>query len=225
MGITLLFLIVVVGIEFLLGFALALLLNRDFRGKRVLVSLAVVPMMIAPVAVGLMWRVALNYELGIVTYLIRSVGIPLKEALLGTSATALPTLMVIDIWQWTPFIFLIMLAGLHGLPKEPYEAAQVDGASKWQIFRMLTLPLLKPLIVIALLLRVIDAFKTFDQVYILTGGGPGNVTDLVCMFAYRINFKVYNLGYGASVVLVIFLMILIVTALFYTVTQKKEEIV
>jgi len=218
-------LIVVVGIEFLLGFALALLLNRDFRGKRVLVSLAVVPMMIAPVAVGLMWRVALNYELGIVTYLIRSVGIPLKEALLGTSATALPTLMVIDIWQWTPFIFLIMLAGLHGLPKEPYEAAQVDGASKWQIFRMLTLPLLKPLIVIALLLRVIDAFKTFDQVYILTGGGPGNVTDLVCMFAYRINFKVYNLGYGASVVLVIFLMILIVTALFYTVTQKKEEIV
>jgi multiple sugar transport system permease protein len=223
LGITVLFVVLVVGIEFLLGFALALLLNREFKGKRILVSLAVVPMMIAPVAVGLMWRVALNYELGIVTYLIKSIGIPLKEALLGTSATALPTLMAIDIWQWTPFIFLIMLAGLHGLPKEPYEAAQVDGASRWQIFRLVTLPLLKPLIIIALLLRVIDAFKTFDQVYILTGGGPGNATDLVCMFAYRINFNIWNLGYGASVVIVIFILILIVTALFYTFTQKGEE--
>jgi len=223
MGITVIFLIVVVGVEFLLGFGLALLLNREFWGKRSLVSLAVVPMMIAPVAVGLMWRVALNYELGIITYLIKGVGIPLKEALLGTSATALPTLMIIDIWQWTPFIFLIMLAGLHSLPKEPYEAAQVDGASRFQIFRLVTLPLLKPLIIIALLLRVIDAFKTFDQVYILTGGGPGNATDLVCMFAYRVNFKLWNLGYGASVVIVIFILILIVTALFYTLTQKKER--
>ncbi|UCF94437.1 MAG: sugar ABC transporter permease [Desulfobacterales bacterium] len=223
MGITVIFLIVVVGVEFFLGFGLAILLNREFWGKRSLVSLAVVPMMIAPVAVGLMWRVALNYELGIITYLIKSVGIPLKEALLGTTATALTTLMIIDIWQWTPFIFLIMLAGLHSLPKEPYEAAQVDGASRVQIFRLVTLPLLKPLIIIALLLRVIDAFKTFDQVYILTGGGPGNATDLVCMFAYRVNFKLWNLGYGASVVIVIFILILIVTALFYTLTQKKER--
>lgn len=223
MGITVLFLVVVVSIEFVAGFALALLLNREFKGKRIVVSLAVIPMMIAPVAVGLMWRVALNYELGIVTYLLKSIGIPMKEALLGTSATALATLMVIDIWQWTPFIFLIILAGLHSLPKEPYEAAQVDGASKWKIFRLVTLPLLKPLIIIALLLRVIDAFKTFDQVYILTGGGPGNATDLVCMFAYRTNFKIWNLGYGAAVVLVIFLVILIVTAFFYAVTQKKEE--
>jgi len=223
MGITVLFLVVVVSIEFVAGFALALLLNREFKGKRVVVSLAVIPMMIAPIAVGLMWRVALNYELGIVTYLLKSIGVPMKEALLGTSATALATLMVIDIWQWSPFIFLIILAGLHSLPKEPYEAAQVDGASKWKIFRLVTLPLLKPLIIIALLLRVIDAFKTFDQVYILTGGGPGNATDLVCMFAYRTNFKIWNLGYGAAVVLVIFLVILIVTAFFYAVTQKKEE--
>lgn len=223
MGITVLFLVVVVSIEFVAGFALALLLNREFRGKRIVVSLAVIPMMIAPIAVGLMWRVALNYELGIVTYLLKSIGVPMKEALLGTSVTALATLMAIDIWQWSPFIFLIMLAGLHSLPKEPYEAAQVDGASKWKIFRLVTLPLLKPLIIIALLLRVIDAFKTFDQVYILTGGGPGNATDLVCMFAYRTNFRIWNLGYGAAVVLVIFLMILIVTAFFYAITQKKEE--
>jgi multiple sugar transport system permease protein len=223
MGITILFVIGVVTIEFLLGFALALLLNREFRGKRIVVSLAAIPMMIAPVAVGLMWSVALNYELGIVTYLIKSIGINMKEALLGTYATALPTLMFIDIWQWTPFIFLIMLAGLHSLPKEPYEAAQVDGASKWQIFHLLTLPLLKPLIIIAVLLRIIDAFKTFDQVYILTAGGPGNATELISLYAYRTNFRLLNLGYGASIVLVIFLIILIVTALFYNFTQKKEE--
>jgi multiple sugar transport system permease protein len=223
LGITILFVIGVVTIEFLLGFALALLLNREFRGKRIVVSLAAIPMMIAPVAVGLMWSVALNYELGIVTYLIKSIGINMKEALLGTYATALPTLMFIDIWQWTPFIFLIMLAGLHSLPKEPYEAAQVDGASKWQIFHLLTLPLLKPLIIIAVLLRIIDAFKTFDQVYILTAGGPGNATELISLYAYRTNFRLLNLGYGASIVLVIFLIILIVTALFYNFTQKKEE--
>ena len=117
--ITILFVIVVVTVEFILGFMLALLLNRDFKGKRVLVSLAVIPMTMAPVAVGLIWSVSLNYELGIITYLVKSIGIPLKDALLGTTATALPTLMFIDIWQWTPFMFLIMLAGLHGLPKEP----------------------------------------------------------------------------------------------------------
>lgn len=223
MGITGIFVVVVVMVEFLIGFGLALLLNRDFKGKRVVVSLTTIPMMIAPVAVGLIWRVALNYEFGIVTYILKTLGIELKDALLGTSATALPTLMAIDIWQWTPFVFLIMLAGLHSLPKEPYEAAQVDGANKWQIFRRVTLPLLRPLIVITLLLRIIDAFRTFDQVYILTGGGPGNATDLIGMFAYRVNFKIWNLGYGASVVLVIFLLILIVTAFFYAVTQKKEE--
>jgi multiple sugar transport system permease protein len=222
--ITILFVIVVVTVEFILGFILALLLNRDFKGKRILVSLAVIPMTMAPIAVGLIWSSALNYELGIITYLVKSIGIPLKDALLGTTATALPTLMFIDIWQWTPFMFLIMLAGLHGLPKEPYEAAAVDGASRWQTFRMLTLPLLKPLIIIALLLRFIDAFKTMDQVYILTGGGPGNATDFVSIYAYRTNFKIWNLGYGASGVLVIFIIILIATALFYAFANKEQEV-
>ena len=108
-------------------------------------------------------------------------------------------------------------------PPEPFEAAVIDGASRWQTFLRITLPLLRPLLLIALILRFIDAFKTFDQVYILTGGGPGNATDLVCMFAYRVNFTLWNLGYGASVVIVIFILILIVTALFYTLTQKKER--
>lgn len=222
--ITILFVIVVVTVEFILGFMLALLLNRDFKGKRVLVSLAVIPMTMAPVAVGLIWSVSLNYELGIITYLVKSIGIPLKDALLGTTATALPTLMFIDIWQWTPFMFLIMLAGLHGLPKEPYEASEVDGASRWQTFRMLTLPLLKPLIIIAVLLRFIDAFKTMDQVYVLTGGGPGNATDIISIYAFRTNFKIWNLGYGASGVLVIFIIILIATALFYAFANKEQEV-
>jgi multiple sugar transport system permease protein len=217
---TILFVIVVVSLEFLIGLTLALLLNRDFMGKRFVIPLVSVPMMIAPICVGLMWRIALNYEFGVTTWLMDVLGVGFGDALLGSKATALPTLMAIDIWQWTPFMFLIMIAGLHGLPKEPYEAARVDGASRVQMFFRLTLPLLKPLIIIALLLRVIDAFRTFDQVLILTGGGPGNNTELLSMFAYRINFNIWDLGYGSSVILVIFYIILVIIALFYNSFQK-----
>ena len=220
--ITLIFVAGVVALEFFLGLVLALLLNREFKGKRIIIPLASVPMMIAPICVGLMWRVALNHEFGVVNWLLGAVGLDFKEALLGSGTTALPTLMAIDVWQWTPFMFLIMVAGLHGLPRDPFEAARVDGASQWQIFRRLTLPLLKPLIIIALLLRTIDAFRTFAQVFVLTGGGPGNSTEILAMFAYRINFKIWDLGYGASVVLIIFFIILLIIAVFYNMIQKDE---
>lgn len=211
----------VVVLEFIIGLTLALLLNRDFIGKRFVIPLVSVPMMIAPICVGLMWRITLNYEFGVTSWLLEVLGLDFGHALLGSKATALLTLMAIDIWQWTPFMFLIMIAGLHGLPKEPYEAARVDGANRVQMFFRLTLPLLKPLIIIALLLRVIDAFRTFDQVLILTGGGPGNNTELVSMFAYRTNFHIWDLGYGASVVLIIFFIILVIIAVFYNMLQKE----
>ena len=223
LGLTILFVVIVVTIEFFIGLGLALLLNRDFKGKKVVVALAVAPTVMAPAAVGLMWSLAVNHEFGIVPYLLKTLGIRLQQALLGSRTTALLTVMLMDIWQWTPFMFLIMLSGLHGLPKEPYEAAQVDRASKWQIFRLITLPLLKPLIVVALLLRVIDAFKTFDQVYVLTGGGPGDATELLALYAYRVNFRMWNLGYGAAVTLVVYFIILVVTAIFYTLTTAERK--
>jgi len=223
LGLTVLFVAVVVILEFLIGLGLALLLNREFKGKKFVIALAVIPTVMAPAAVGLMWSLAVNHEFGIVPYFLKSLGISLKQALLGSRSTALLTIMLMDIWQWTPFMFLIMLAGLHGLPKEPYEAAQVDRASKLQIFRLLTLPLLKPLIVVALLLRVIDAFKTFDQVYVLTGGGPGDATELLALYAYRTNFRMWNLGYGAAVALVVYFVVLVVTAVFYTLTTAEKK--
>jgi len=224
LGLTLGFTVIVVIAELLLGLALALLLNREFRGKKLVIALAVIPTVMAPAAVGLMWSLAVNHEFGVLPYILKAIGFRLEQALLGSSSTALLTIMIMDIWQWTPFIFLIMLAGLHGLPKEPYEAAQVDRASKWQIFRMITLPLLKPLIVVALLLRTIDALKTFDQVYVLTGGGPGDATELLSLYAYRVNFRMWNLGYGAAVALVLYFIILLVTAVFYTISSSERRV-
>lgn len=221
--ITTLYVIVVVTIEFFLGFILALLLNKEFKGKKLVVSLAIIPIMIAPVAVGIIWSLAVNNEFGILPYFLQQLGFQLKAALLGSSFSSFLTIMIVDIWQWTPYVFLVMLAGLQGLPKEQYEAIQVDGASGWQTFRMLTFPLLQPLIIVIILLRVIDAFKTFDQVWVLTAGGPGNATELVNIYAYRTNFRLWNLGYGAAVALVIYFVILIITALFFNITQKKER--
>lgn len=223
LGLTLGFVAIVVVVELFLGLVLALLLNREFKGKRIVTALAVIPTVMAPAAVGLMWNLAVNHEFGILPYFLKSIGVRLEQALLGSRGTALLTVMLMDIWQWTPFMFLIMLAGLHGLPKEPYEAAQVDRASKWQIFRMITLPLLKPLIVVALLLRTIDALKTFDQVYVLTGGGPGDATELLALYAYRVNFRMWNLGYGAAVTLVVYFIILVVTAVFYTISSSERR--
>lgn len=221
---TLSFVGVVVIVELILGLGLALLLNKEFKSRKLVIALAVIPTVMAPAAVGLMWNLAVNHEFGIVPYFLRSLGMRLEQALLGSRGTALLTIMMMDVWQWTPFMFLIMLAGLHGLPKEPYEAAQVDRASRWQIFRMITLPLLRPLIVVALLLRTIDALKTFDQVYVLTGGGPGDATELLALYAYRVNFRMWNLGYGAAVALVVYFITLVVTAVFYNVASAERRV-
>jgi len=220
--ITIKFCIVVVLIELMLGIGIATLLNQITSGRRIFSSLIMVPMMLAPVTVGLIWRFLLNAEFGIVSYIIKLLGIHLKSGLLGAKETALFTVMFIDIWEWTPFMALITLAGLQSIPKEPIEAAQIDGATGLQIFRYITLPLLKPLIVIGILLRSIDSFKIFDQIYILTGGGPGSVTEVASMYAYRVNFKNWDMGYGAATVLILFLVILLFTNLFYSFTQKKE---
>jgi len=216
------FCLVVVSIELILGMGIATLLNQKIRGRRIFTCLIMIPMMLAPVTVGLMWRFLLNAEFGIVSYFIKILGIDLKAGLLGAKETALFTIMVIDIWEWTPFATLIMLAGLRSVPLEPVEAARIDGATGLQIFRHIALPLTKPLIVVAVLLRSIDSFKIFDQVYILTGGGPGSTTELVSMYAYRITFKNWNMGYGAAVVLILFLIVWLFTNFFYSVTQKRK---
>ena len=174
------FVVSVVTVEFILGLALALLLFHFIERRRVVLTMLLVPMMLAPVAVGLIWKLLLQGDFGMLTYYLRQVGIlDLRTALLSSADVVLPTIMLIDVWQWTPFVTLVMLAGLMTLPREPFEAAIMDGARPWQVFRDVTLPLLRPIIALVLLLRGIDAFKEFDKVFILTGGGPGTATELL----------------------------------------------
>jgi multiple sugar transport system permease protein len=163
--------------EFLLGLALAVLLNQEMRGRNVFRALLLVPMMLPPVVVGVVWRLALNPNFGAINGTLKSFGIN-TESLTWTASPRLAFICVIavDVWQWTPFVFLILLAGLQAIPQEPYEAARMDGSSAWQTFRFITLPLLKPAILIVLLLRTMDLLRVFDQIFILTEGGPGFAT-------------------------------------------------
>src|SRR6185436_11364062 len=164
--------------ELLIGLALALLLDTQMRGRGLFRSLLLLPMMLPPVVVGVVWRLMLNSNFGAVNGTLKSFGIK-TDALTWTASPklAMASVIVADIWQWTPFMFLILLAGLQAIPQEPYEAALIDGSSGWQTFRHVTLPLLKPAILIALLLRTMDLLRVFDQIFILTEGGPGFATE------------------------------------------------
>ncbi|MEM1510729.1 MAG: sugar ABC transporter permease [Thermofilaceae archaeon] len=202
---------VAVPVEMLLGLGIALMLNQDIKGRRILRSLFILPMITTPIVVGNMWRLMYNSEFGLINYVLMSWGILSKPVpFLGLPETALWAIILVDIWQWTPFTTLIILAGLQALPTAPYEAALVDGASSWQIFRKITLPMLVPTLLIAFLLRFMDAIKIFDIVYITTFGGPGLSTEIVGLTIYKEAFKKLNLGYASALtVLVLFIVIIL----------------
>ena len=220
-GHTALFMAVVVPLEFVLGLLIALGLNRMFTGRRLVITILMIPTMIAPVVVGMIWRFFLMPSFGVLTVYLNSVGLFEETSVFSGAVTALVALMVIDIWEWTPFIMLIMLAGLSAMPQAPIEAATIDGASRWQVLRHIQLPLLRPLIIIALMLRAIDASKIFDTVHVLTGGGPGDATEMIATFAYRTNFLKWDLGYGASICLVLAFASLIAAALFFKIVSGR----
>jgi multiple sugar transport system permease protein len=221
LGHTAIFMVVVVPVEFVLGLLVALWINREFAGRRLVLTILMLPTMIAPVVVGMIWRFFLMPSFGILTVYLNRLGFFEETSVFSGSLTAFGALMIIDVWEWTPFIMLIMLAGLTALPKAPIEAATIDGASRWQILRHIQLPLLGPLIVVALMIRAIDASKIFDTIYVLTGGGPGNATEVISTFAYRTNFIRWDLGYGASVCLVLAFASLVVAAIFFKIVSGK----
>jgi multiple sugar transport system permease protein len=213
---TLRFVAASVSIEMLLGFGLAMLLASQVRRSRTVMPLLLVPMMLAPVAVGLLWKLVLQGEFGMVTYYLRKLGLVTEAtSLLGDPQLALRTMVLVDIWQWTPFVTLVSLAGLLGLPRAPFEAAMMDGAGRIRIFFDITLPLMRPLLAMVLLLRSIDAFKEFDKVFLMTGGGPGTSTELLSIYVYRVNFRNWDLGYGAVCAFMIYLVVLILCKAFY----------
>ena len=217
---TCLFVVVVVPIEFCGGLAIALWINREFRGRRLILTLIMIPTVIAPVVVGLIWYLFFLPTFGLFTQGLNDLGLFRDTGVFSTPESALAVLMLIDIWEWTPFIMLILLAGLTAMPKAPIEAATLDGATRRQILWYVQIPLLRPLIVIALLLRSIDASKIFDTVYVLTGGGPGDSTEMVTTFAHRTSFMTWNLGYGAAICLVLAFASLVMAAIFYRVVAR-----
>jgi len=219
--ITLFFTAVTVSLEFVLGLGVALLFHRHIWGKRVWMSCLILPMVITPTIISLIWKLMLNTEYGVLNFILSQLGLG-KINWLGPKE-AFWSLILVDVWEWTPFIALILYAGLQALPQEPYEAAVVDGANPRQIFFYLTLPLLKPMIIIALLLRSIDALKMFDVVYGLTQGGPGNATELMSLHIYRLGFRHTNwIGRAsANAVILLFLSTLLTTVLLRTLRRER----
>ena len=187
----------VVGVQLLIGLGLALVLSKNICGVRAIRSILLIPMAATPVAVGISWRYMFNEDFGVINYYLRKIGFS-TYAWLSSATSALPAVMVIDIWQWTPFMFLIILAGLQSLPTEMFEAARVEGASEWKIFRFITLPMLKRVILIALLLRTIDAIRVFDIIYAATRGGPGVATESLSVYIYRLGFRYFYTSEAAA---------------------------
>jgi multiple sugar transport system permease protein len=211
-GNTLVYVVSTVVTEFLIGLGLALLLNREFKGKRIIAPLIYLPMIVTPVAVGLTFRTIFNVEYGPLTYFLSLVGLsPIRWV--ASATYALFSLILVDIWQWTPFMFLVLLAGLQNVSPECVEASQLDGASYWQRFRHITLPFLRGSIAVAVLIRMIDAFKAFDIIYTVTEGGPGTSSTVISFFTYILAFRRFSLGSAAAMSLVLFFLILIPTQL------------
>ena len=209
-GTTARFVISAVGIEFLFGFGLALLLNRNFKGRGLIMTLMLVPMMLSPLIVALFWGYMYRPDAGVIDYYIHGVlGLP-AVLWLTDLRTAMLALVIVDVWQWTPFIMLIALAGLSAVPNYLYEAAAVDRASGWFKFWNITLPLVTPLLLIALLFRTIDAYKMFDQAYALTGGGPNHTTEVLSIYLYQMAFRDFNTGKGSALG---YIMLIVIIAL------------
>jgi multiple sugar transport system permease protein len=193
------FTLISVPIEFFLGLGLALLLNREIKGKNVFVTLLSLPMIIAPVIAALAWRWMFNFDFGALNYVLSFVGV--KPVLwTGDPNISLYSVVVADVWTTTPFMMLLLYAGIQMIPTHLYEAARVDGASTTQIFWHITLPLLKSVLIVALMIRTIDAFtKLFDIVYIITGGGPGYSSMVLPIYAYKVALTFFDLGKGAAI--------------------------
>ncbi|HEX9074442.1 MAG TPA: sugar ABC transporter permease [Anaerolineae bacterium] len=217
-----------VGIQVVLGVGLALLLNQMGRTRSALVSLFLIPVMIAPVVAGFQFRMIYNDQNGPLNYLLQLAtgGAVRGYAWIADPQVALYSIMITDIWQWTPFMILIVLAGLQAIPIELREAAEVDGATGWQAFWGITLPLLLPVIVIGILIRLMDAFKLFDIVYQLTGGGPGSITETIAYYTYLQGFKFFSLGYTAAMSILQLIVIIVVSQIFlgYQKRQRTEVV-
>ena len=210
-----------VGLQVVIGMALALLLFRPFRGQNVVRVLVILPMILAPIVVGMLWRtLLLTPKFGVLDYIIQSLGLG-SHAWLTDAALALPSVVVIHVWQWTPFAFLVFLASLHALPVSSLEAARLDCVSKWQELWYVILPLMRPAIVIVAVLRAIASLNAFAQIYAATEGGPGTATQILNMYIYNTAFVGLSIGYGATLATVQLAITLGVAIFFFRIRRAR----
>jgi multiple sugar transport system permease protein len=213
---TAVFVVIALALELAIGFLVALALWRPLRGSRIFTTILILPFGLTPVALALAWRLLFNPSGGGINVLLVTVGLPPLDWT-ASQDLALPSLVIVDIWQWTPFVVLILLAGLVALPNETLEAAAMEGAGFWRSVFQVALPLLRPLILVVVLFRGIDLFRTFDTFWVITAGGPGNATETLNILLYRIAFQNLNFGRAAALALI---MLVIVIAVSQPITNR-----
>jgi multiple sugar transport system permease protein len=203
--------------ELLLGLGIALLLQSRFRGRALVYALVLIPWAVPTIVSARMWEWVYNPELGILNYLL---GVDINW--LGSPAWAMHAAILMDVWKSTPFAALLLLAGLQNIPRELYHAAALDGATRWVVFWRITLPLLRPLLIVVLIFRTIDALRVFDAIYVLTGGGPANSTETLSIYAYKVLFQTLEFGYGSALAVTVLLATGLITLLYIRILRGRE---
>jgi multiple sugar transport system permease protein len=221
--VTIKFVALAVVLETVLGLGLAMLVANEIPFARLAKLVLIVPMIVTPIVVGIVFRLIYASDVGLLTTLRTDIFGSGQVFILDKGWSAFLGLVALDVWEWTPLMFLILLAGLQSLPVEPFEAAKVDGAGSWRIFLDQTLPMLRPVLAVAIALRTIDAFTTFDQVFVLTKGGPGTSTQLISIYGYNTAFKFDEFGYGTAMLLTVALVVLAFAALTVKLIRKQAE--
>jgi multiple sugar transport system permease protein len=218
---TLYYTVLAVALPVVFGTLAALIFHQRFALRGFLRGVFIMPMMATPVAVALVWTMMYHPQLGVLNYLLSLVGIP-PQAWVYDQATVIPSLVVVEVWHWTPLVMLIVLGGLAALPTEPYDSARIDGASAWQMFRYITFPLVLPFIVVAMIIRTIDALKAFDTIFVITQGGPGTASETINIYLYLQAFAFYKIGYASAVVVVFFVLIVLLSLVLLHVRQRAR---
>ncbi len=222
LGRTFSFTLCAVVIEAVLGVAIALILNRAFVGRSVAKLLLLLPLVATPVAVGIVFNLFYDPTIGLVNFVLKTLGLP-QGLWVSDAKSVLMSLVIVDVWQWTPMITLIVLAGLAGLSEEPVEAARVDGASEWQILRHVTIPMVMPVILTAVILRLIDALKTFDIIFAMTGGGPGYASETLNILGFKYSFEYFRMGQSSVILVVLFLVVFLCSLLIMKLRASSEH--
>ena len=203
------------------GTLAACIFHARFPLRGLLRGVFILPMMATPVAIALVWTMMFHPQLGVLNYLLSLVGLP-PQLWVFAPNTVIPSLVLVETWQWTPLVMLIVLGGLAAIPTEPYESALIDGASVWQIFRHITLPLITPFLFIAAMIRMIDAVKSFDIIYAITQGGPGTASETINLYLYSVAFAYYDIGYGSAIAVVFFVLIVALAAALLVMRRRLQ---